>query len=126
MRATWEEAGPLGINFAPDLSVLATSPATQRSHPHVVPGLSLLRVQGTPVAGLDYAASIGLVKGANRHEHSATRGKAVTEEEMLRDSAARLRLNDDADEGTASAMFHRCREAGINVFDCADVYERGR
>ncbi|MAQ13197.1 MAG: aldo/keto reductase [Sandaracinus sp.] len=32
----------------------------------------------------------------------------------------------DADEGTASAMFHRCREAGINVFDCADVYERGR
>ena len=66
VTAVWPADGPLGINFAPDLSVLATSPATQRSHPHVVPGLSLLRVQGTPVAGLDYAASIGLVKGANR------------------------------------------------------------
>jgi aryl-alcohol dehydrogenase-like predicted oxidoreductase len=23
-------------------------------------------------------------------------------------------------------MFHRCRDAGVNVFDCADVYEDGR
>ncbi len=30
-----------------------------------------------------------------------------------------------ADEATSAAMFHRCREAGINFFDCADVYEKG-
>ncbi len=32
----------------------------------------------------------------------------------------------DADEATSAAMFHRCREAGINFFDCANVYEHGR
>ena len=32
----------------------------------------------------------------------------------------------DADEPTSAAMFHRCREAGINFFDCADVYNQGR
>ncbi|MFH1942898.1 MAG: aldo/keto reductase [bacterium] len=32
----------------------------------------------------------------------------------------------DADEATSEAMFHRCREAGINFFDCADVYQKGR
>lgn len=32
----------------------------------------------------------------------------------------------EADEETAAAMFHRCREAGINAFDCADVYQDGR
>jgi aryl-alcohol dehydrogenase-like predicted oxidoreductase len=32
----------------------------------------------------------------------------------------------DADEATSAAMFHRCREAGINFFDCANVYSRGR
>lgn len=32
----------------------------------------------------------------------------------------------DADEATAAAMFNRCREAGINFFDCANVYNRGR
>ncbi len=32
----------------------------------------------------------------------------------------------DADEATSAAMFHRCREAGINFFDCADVYNGGR
>ncbi len=30
-----------------------------------------------------------------------------------------------ADEETSASMFHRCREAGINFFDCANVYERG-
>ncbi len=30
------------------------------------------------------------------------------------------------DEETAAAIFARCREAGINHFDCADVYEGGR
>ncbi len=31
-----------------------------------------------------------------------------------------------ADQETSAAMFHRCREAGINFFDCADVYGDGR
>ncbi|MEM9456835.1 MAG: aldo/keto reductase [Myxococcota bacterium] len=32
----------------------------------------------------------------------------------------------DVDETVAAAMFDRCREAGINLFDCADVYNQGR
>lgn len=32
----------------------------------------------------------------------------------------------DADEETSAAMFHRCREVGINFFDCANVYAKGR
>ena len=32
----------------------------------------------------------------------------------------------DADEETSAAMFHRCREVGINFFDCANVYAGGR
>src|SRR5262245_8927759 len=32
----------------------------------------------------------------------------------------------DADEATSAAMFGRCREAGINFFDCANVYAGGR
>ena len=32
----------------------------------------------------------------------------------------------EADEPTATALYARCREAGINFFDCADVYSRGR
>ena len=32
----------------------------------------------------------------------------------------------DADEATSAAMFHRCREAGINFFDCANVYAGGK
>jgi len=32
----------------------------------------------------------------------------------------------DADEETSAATFHRCREAGINFFDCANVYSAGR
>lgn len=31
----------------------------------------------------------------------------------------------DADEATSSALFHRCREAGINFFDTANVYQGG-
>jgi len=31
-----------------------------------------------------------------------------------------------ADEKTSAAMFHRCREVGINFFDCANVYNAGR
>jgi aryl-alcohol dehydrogenase-like predicted oxidoreductase len=32
----------------------------------------------------------------------------------------------DADAATAAAMFGRCRDVGINFFDCADVYAGGR
>ncbi len=32
----------------------------------------------------------------------------------------------DADEETSAAMFHRCRDLGINFFDCANVYQAGR
>jgi len=32
----------------------------------------------------------------------------------------------DADEATSEALFWRCREAGVNFFDCADVYAAGR
>jgi aryl-alcohol dehydrogenase-like predicted oxidoreductase len=32
----------------------------------------------------------------------------------------------DADEATSRSMFARCREAGINFFDCADVYAGGK
>ena len=32
----------------------------------------------------------------------------------------------NADEATSKAMFNRCREAGINFFDTANVYSRGR
>jgi aryl-alcohol dehydrogenase-like predicted oxidoreductase len=32
----------------------------------------------------------------------------------------------DADEQVSAAMFHRCREAGINCFDCANGYAGGR
>jgi aryl-alcohol dehydrogenase-like predicted oxidoreductase len=32
----------------------------------------------------------------------------------------------DADETTSAAMFRQCREAGINFFDCANVYSAGR
>lgn len=32
----------------------------------------------------------------------------------------------DADEATSAAMYRRCRDAGINFFDCANVYQKGR
>jgi aryl-alcohol dehydrogenase-like predicted oxidoreductase len=32
----------------------------------------------------------------------------------------------EADEETAGMMFHRCRDEGINIFDCADSYQGGR
>ena len=30
-----------------------------------------------------------------------------------------------ADARTSRAIFERCREVGINLFDCANVYENG-
>ena len=37
-----------------------------------------------------------------------------------------MSFGDEADEAMSAKMFHRCREAGINFFDCADVYSAGR
>jgi len=37
-----------------------------------------------------------------------------------------MSFGDTADEATSAAMFHRCREAGINFFDCANTYAGGR
>jgi len=37
-----------------------------------------------------------------------------------------MSFGSDADEETSAAMFNRCREAGINFFDCANVYAGGR
>ncbi|BAJ64534.1 aldo/keto reductase [Anaerolinea thermophila] len=32
----------------------------------------------------------------------------------------------DADEETSAALYRRCREAGINFFDCANIYNGGK
>jgi aryl-alcohol dehydrogenase-like predicted oxidoreductase len=32
----------------------------------------------------------------------------------------------DANEEMSASLFHRCRDAGINFFDCADMYQNGR
>jgi aryl-alcohol dehydrogenase-like predicted oxidoreductase len=37
-----------------------------------------------------------------------------------------MSFGDAADADTSAALFRRCREAGINTFDCADVYADGR
>ena len=37
-----------------------------------------------------------------------------------------MSFGDIADEKTSAAMFHRCRELGINFFDTANVYAAGR
>jgi len=37
-----------------------------------------------------------------------------------------MSFGDIADEATSAAMYRRCREAGINFIDCANVYSAGR
>src|SRR5437773_12566179 len=37
-----------------------------------------------------------------------------------------MSFGSDADAATAATMFHRCPDAGINFFDCGDVYSAGR
>ena len=32
----------------------------------------------------------------------------------------------DADEAMSASMYQTCRDAGINFFDCADQYNKGR
>jgi aryl-alcohol dehydrogenase-like predicted oxidoreductase len=37
-----------------------------------------------------------------------------------------MTFGQEADEATSAGLFARCRDVGINVFDCADVYAKGR
>lgn len=37
-----------------------------------------------------------------------------------------MTFGNEADEETSATLFNHCREAGINFFDCADVYAGGR
>jgi aryl-alcohol dehydrogenase-like predicted oxidoreductase len=37
-----------------------------------------------------------------------------------------MSFGDAADEATSEALYRRAREAGVNFFDCADVYSAGR
>ena len=37
-----------------------------------------------------------------------------------------MSFGDTADESTSARLYRRCREAGINIFDCANVYAGGR
>jgi len=37
-----------------------------------------------------------------------------------------MSFGEDADEETSEQMYRRCREAGINFFDCANVYAGGQ
>jgi aryl-alcohol dehydrogenase-like predicted oxidoreductase len=37
-----------------------------------------------------------------------------------------MSFGDTADEATSAAMYKRCRDAGINFFDCANAYAGGR
>ena len=37
-----------------------------------------------------------------------------------------MTFGDEADKDESAAMFKRCREAGINFFDCANVYSQGK
>src|SRR5512139_1329047 len=46
--------------------------------------------------------------------------------EVSRLAFGTMSFGGDADEATAAALFAACRDAGINLFDCADVYGKGR
>jgi len=37
-----------------------------------------------------------------------------------------MSFGNEADEKTSAAMYKRCRDLGINFFDCADAYSKGR
>jgi aryl-alcohol dehydrogenase-like predicted oxidoreductase len=51
-------------------------------------------------------------------------GRTGVQVSML--SYGAMSFGGDADEAMSAALFKACREAGINVFDCADVYAGGR
>lgn len=37
-----------------------------------------------------------------------------------------MSFGDEADESVSGQLYHRCRDAGINFFDCANMYASGR
>ncbi|MSQ62418.1 MAG: hypothetical protein EXR33_01035 [Betaproteobacteria bacterium] len=37
-----------------------------------------------------------------------------------------MRLGGDADEATSATMYKATRDAGINFYDCADQYNKGK
>ena len=37
-----------------------------------------------------------------------------------------MTFGNEADKDESAAMFKRCRDAGINFFDCANVYSQGK
>lgn len=55
------------------------------------------------------------------HRFFGTTGVAVS-----RLAFGTMSFGGDADEAMSRALFERCREAGINFFDTADVYSKGR
>lgn len=56
-----------------------------------------------------------------RYEFLADTGVAVSSLAL-----GTMSFGGDADEEASRAIFHRCRDAGINLFDCANVYQKGR
>ncbi|MEM8699842.1 MAG: aldo/keto reductase, partial [Pseudomonadota bacterium] len=40
--------------------------------------------------------------------------------------AGTMAYGGDADEVASAAMFAACRDAGVNFFDCANIYNGGR
>jgi aryl-alcohol dehydrogenase-like predicted oxidoreductase len=46
--------------------------------------------------------------------------------EVSRLALGTMSFGGEADEATARALFNRARDAGINLMDCADVYNNGR
>jgi len=51
-------------------------------------------------------------------------GKTGVKVSML--SYGTMSFGGDADEAMSEALFKACREAGVNIFDCADMYALGR
>ena len=51
-------------------------------------------------------------------------GKTGVKVSML--SYGTMSFGGDADEAMSAALFKACREAGVNIFDCADMYALGR
>jgi len=37
-----------------------------------------------------------------------------------------MTFGNEADKAESAAMYNRCRDAGINFFDCANVYSQGK
>lgn len=56
--------------------------------------------------------------------HARTLGRSGLK--VSRFSFGTMSFGGDADEAMSARLYERCRSAGIDTFDCADVYEGGR